>query len=74
MPISLPIGWLRGISIGIVSNNNRVRAAAAVPCSATDMVAKVSIDSYLEQQHSLKMIPKRLSFDQYLISIDPYID
>ena len=51
------MGWFRGISIGIGSNN-RVRAAAAIACCATDMI--VSIDSYLGHQRSLKIIPYRL--------------
>ena len=59
------MGCFRGasISIGIVGNN-RVRTAATIAYCATDMVAKVSIDSYLGQ-HNLQIIPKRLSFEQY---------
>ena len=63
------MGWLRGVSIGIVSNN-RVRAAAIIPYCATDMIVKVSTDSYLGHQHSFKIIPNRLSFKQCLFVTD----
>ena len=43
------MGRFRGISIGVVSNS-RVRAAATKAYCATDMIVKVSIDSYLEHQ------------------------
>ena len=59
------IARLRGLSIGIVSNN-RVRAVATIAYCATDMLAKVYIKRYLGHQHNLNMIPNRLSFDQYL--------
>ena len=66
------IARLRGLSIGIVSNT-RVRAVATIfYCAtiaycATDMLAKVYIDRYLEHQHNLNATPNnRLSFDQYL--------
>ena len=58
------MGYFRGISIGIVSSN-RVREVATIACCATDMIVKVSTDSYLGQ-HSLKKVPNRLSFKQYL--------
>ena len=59
---------LRGLSIGIVSNN-RVRAVATIIAyCATDMLAKVYIDRYLGYQLSLNMTPNRLSFEQYLLS------
>ena len=59
------IARLRGLSIGIVSNN-RVRAAAAIAYGETDMLAKVYIDWYLVHRHNLKMTPNRLSFEQYI--------
>ena len=59
------IARLRGLSIGIVSNNG-ARAVATIAYCATDMLAKVYIDRYLGHQHNLNMIPNRLSFDQYL--------
>ena len=58
---------LRGLSIGIVSNN-RVRAVTIIAYCATDMLAKVYVDRYLGHQHNLKMTPNRLSFEQYLLS------
>ena len=51
--------------MGIVSSN-RVRAVATIAYCATDMLAKVYMDRYLEHQHNLKITPNRLSFDQYL--------
>ena len=67
------IARLRGLSIGIVSNN-RVRAVATIAYCATDMLAKVYIDRYLGHQHNLKMTPNRLSFEQYLfIATDQYL-
>ena len=62
----------RGVSIGIVPNN-RVRAAATKAYCANDMIMKVSIDSYLGHGYSLKIIRNRLSFEQYLITIDRYL-
>ena len=59
------IAQLRGLSMGIVSNN-RVRAVATIAYCATDMLAKVYIDTYLGHQHDLNITPNRLSFDQYL--------
>ena len=56
------MGWFWGISKGIVSNN-RVSAAATKAYCATDIIVKVSIDSYLGHQHSLKVIPNRLLFE-----------
>ena len=67
------MGWFWGISIGVVSNN-RVRAAATIVYCATDMIVKVSIDNYLGHQHRVKIIPNRLSFEQYLfITVDQYL-
>ena len=60
------IARLRGLSMGIVSNN-RVRAVASTAYCATDMLAKVYIDRYLGHQHYSKMTPNRLSFEQYLL-------
>ena len=56
---------LRGLSIGIVSNN-RVRAVATIAYCATDTLAKVYIDRYLGHQHNFKITSNRLSIDQYL--------
>ena len=66
------MGWFRGTYIGIV-NNNRVGAAATIAYCAIDMIVKVPIDSCLGHQHSLKVIPDRLSFEQYLITDDRYL-
>ena len=52
------IARLRGLSIGIASNN-RVRAVATIAYCATDMLAKVYIDRYLGHQHNLKMTPNK---------------
>ena len=57
------IARLRGLSIGIASNN-RARAVATMAYCATDMHAKVYIDRHLGHQHNLKMNPNRLSFEQ----------
>ena len=59
------IARLRGLSIGIVSNN-RVRAVTTIAYCATDMLAKVYMDWYFRHQHDLKMTPNRLPFEQYL--------
>ena len=59
------IARLRGLSIGIVSNN-RVRAVATIAYCATDMIAKVYIDRHLGHQQNFLMNPNRLSFEQYL--------
>ena len=67
------MGWLWGIWICIVRNNTG-RAAAMTAFRATDMIVKVSIDSYLGQQHSVKIISNRLSFEQYIfITVDRYL-
>ena len=67
------IGWFRGISVGIVSNN-RVRAAVTIVYCGTGTIVKASLDSYLEHSHSLKMIPNRLSFEQYrFVTMDRYL-
>ena len=57
--------WFWGMWIGIV-RNNIVRAAATTAFRATDIIVKVSIDSYLGQQHTVKIISNRLSFEQYI--------
>ena len=62
------IARLRGLWIGIVSNNS-VRAVATIAYYATDMLAKVYIDRYFGHQHNLKMTPNRLSFDQYVFIV-----
>ena len=54
-----------GIWICIVRNSTG-RAAATIASLATDMILKVSIDSYLGQQHSVKMFSNRLSIVQHI--------
>ena len=67
------IARLRGLSMGIVSND-RARAVATIAYCATDMLAKVYIDRYLGPQHNSKMTPNRLSFEQYVfIAINQYL-
>ena len=47
---------------------------ATIAYCATDMLAKEYLDRYLGHQHNLKMIPNRLSFEQYLlIATDQYL-
>ena len=66
------MGWIRGISIDIVSNN-RVRAAATIAFGATNILM-VPIDSYLGHRYRLKIIPNGLSFEQHIfIVIDRYL-
>ena len=57
------MGWFRGVSIGIVSNN-RVRERPTIAYCATDTNVEASIDSNLGHQHSMKVIPNMLSFEQ----------
>ena len=57
------MGWFWGIWICVVRNNT-VRAAATIAFCATDMIVKVSIHSYLGQQHRVKIISNRLSFER----------
>ena len=59
---------LRGLSIGIVSNN-RVRAVATIAYCATDMLAKVFIYRYLGHRHNLKTSANRVSFEQCLFIV-----
>ena len=67
------MGWFRGVSRGVVSNI-RVRVAATIAYCATDVLVKVSIDSYLGYRYSLNIFPNRLSSEQYLlITIDRYL-
>ena len=64
------MGWFWGIRICIVRYNTG-GAAATIAFRATDMIVKVSIDSYLGQQHSVKIFSNRISFEQYIfITVD----
>ena len=68
------IALLRGVSIGIVSNNRVNKAVATIAYCATDMLAKVYIDRYLGHQHNLKMTLNSLLFEQYhFIATDQYL-
>ena len=68
------MGWFRGIPIGI-ENTNRTGAASTITAYfASDRIVKVSIDSYLGRQYCLKVVPNRLSYEQYLcIAIYRYV-
>ena len=67
------MGWLWGMWI-CIARNNTGRAAATTAFRATDRIVKVSIDSYLGQQHSVKIISNRLSFEQYsFITVERYL-
>ena len=59
------MAWVWGIWICIVKNNTG-RAAATIAFPATEMIVTVSIDSYLGQQHSVKMFSNRLSIVQHI--------
>ena len=61
----ITIARLRGLSIGIVSNN-RIRAVATIAYCATGVLTKMYVNRYLGHQHNFKMTPNRLSFEQYL--------
>lgn len=60
----IAMGWFRGISIGIVSND-RVRAAITIISCATDMIVEVIIGSYFGHRYRWKIIPSMLSFEVY---------
>ena len=57
------MGEFRGISIGTASSN-RTRAAGMIAYCASDRIVKVSIESYLGLQHSLKIIINRQWYEQ----------
>ena len=50
------------------------QAAATVAIRATGMIVKVSIDRCVGQQHSMKIISNRPSFEQYIfVAVDRYL-